>query len=91
MREGSIPLVNRITTETAFVRYHGRNRQGGPKDMTDQEWRDVRYLYNYNKEELTDLANKVRIIEQKLKRFMSYLIITRVGMSLKTLKHIRIC
>ena len=63
----------------------------GPKDMTDQEWRDVRYLYNYNKEELTDLANKVRIIEQKLKRFMSYLIITRVGMSLKTLKHIRIC
>ena len=54
--------------------------------MTDQEWRDVRYLYNYNKEELTDLANKVRIIEQKLKRFMSYLIITRVGMLLKTLK-----
>lgn len=47
--------------------------------MTDQEWRDVRYLYNYNKEELTDLANKVRIIEQKLKRFMSYLIITQVG------------
>lgn len=47
--------------------------------MTDQEWRDVRYLYNYNKEELTDLANKVRIIEQKAKRFMSYLIITRVG------------
>ena len=65
--------------------------KAGPKDMTDQEWRDVRYLYNYNKEELTDLANKVRIIEQKLKRFMSYLIITRVGMLLKTLKHIRIC
>ena len=64
--------------------------KAGPKDMTDQEWRDVRYLYNYNKEELTDLANKVRIIEQKAKRFMSYLIITRVGM-LKTLKHIRIC
>ena len=36
--------------------------------MTDQEWRDVRYLYNYNKEELTDLANKVRIIEQKAKK-----------------------
>lgn len=69
VREGSIPLVNRITTETAFVRYHGRNRQGWTKkDMTDQEWRDVRYLYNYNKEELTDLANKVRIIEQKAKK-----------------------
>lgn len=69
VREGSIPLVNRITNETAFVRYHGRNRQGWTKkDMTDQEWRDVRYLYNYNKEELTDLANKVRIIEQKAKK-----------------------
>lgn len=69
VREGSIPLVNRITTKTAFVRYHGRNRQGWTKkDMTDQEWRDVRYLYNYNKEELTDLANKVRIIEQKAKK-----------------------
>lgn len=69
VREGSIPLVNRITTETAFVRYHGRNRQGWTKkDMTDQEWRDVRYLYNYNKEELTDLAKKVRIIEQKAKK-----------------------
>lgn len=42
--------------------------KAGPKDMTDQEWRDVRYLYNYNKEELTDLANKVRIIEQKAKK-----------------------
>lgn len=31
VREGSIPLVNRITTETAFVRYHGRNRQGWTK------------------------------------------------------------
>lgn len=69
VREGSVPLVNRITTETAFVRYHGRNRQGWTKkDMTDQEWRDVRYLYNYNKEELTDLANKVRILEQKAKK-----------------------
>ena len=76
MREGSIPLVNRITTETAFVRYHGRNRQGWTK-RHDRPRVCVRYLYNYNKEELTDLANKVRIIEQKAKRFMSYLIITR--------------
>ena len=37
------------------------------KDMTDQEWRDVRYLYNYNKAELLDLAQKVKILEQKLK------------------------
>lgn len=40
----------------------------GLKDMTDQEWRDVRYLYNYNENELKDLANKVQILEQKAKK-----------------------
>ena len=69
VKEGSVPLINRITTEKAFVRYHGRNKQGWTKkDMTDQEWRDVRYLYNYNKQELTDLANKVKILEHKAKQ-----------------------
>ena len=38
--------------------------------MTDQEWRDVRYLYDYNEEELEDLAQKVKILNQKLKKFM---------------------
>ncbi|EHJ07593.1 DUF72 domain-containing protein [Staphylococcus simiae] len=69
VKEGSIPLVNRITNETAFVRYHGRNRHGWTKkDMTDQEWRDVRYLYDYNEEELTDLAQKVELLEHKAKK-----------------------
>lgn len=31
VKEGSIPLVNRITNEIAFVRYHGRNRYGWTK------------------------------------------------------------
>ncbi|PTF20318.1 DUF72 domain-containing protein [Staphylococcus devriesei] len=69
VKDGSVPLINRITAEKAFVRYHGRNKQGWTKkDMTDQEWRDVRYLYNYNKQELTDLANKVKILEHKAKQ-----------------------
>ncbi|WP_141607712.1 DUF72 domain-containing protein, partial [Staphylococcus lugdunensis] len=37
------------------------------KDMTDQEWRDVRYLYDYNQQELQDLAHKVEILAQKAK------------------------
>lgn len=66
--QGSIPLVNRITNETAFVRYHGRNEHGWTKkDMTDEAWRDVRYLYDYNKQELQDLAQKVKLLEQKAK------------------------
>ncbi len=67
--QGSIPLINRITNNIAFVRYHGRNAHGWTKkDMTDEAWRDVRYLYDYNKQELTDLANKVKILEQKAKK-----------------------
>ena len=66
--DGCIPFVNRVTHETAFVRLHGRNVHGWTKkDMSDQEWRDVRYLYNYSEAELQDLAEKVRILEQKAK------------------------
>ncbi|HBY84093.1 DUF72 domain-containing protein [Staphylococcus sp.] len=69
VKDASIPLVNRITSDLAFVRYHGRNVHGWTKkDMTDQEWRDVRYLYNYNETELLDLAQKVKILEQKAKQ-----------------------
>ncbi|CPQ99199.1 Protein of hypothetical function DUF72 [Staphylococcus aureus] len=35
--------------------------------MTDQEWRDVRYLYDYNEAELKELADKVKILEHKAK------------------------
>lgn len=66
--DGSIPFVNRVTHELAFVRFHGRNVHGWTKkDMSDQEWRDVRYLYDYNASELQDLAEKVRILDQKAK------------------------
>ena len=51
--------------------------------MTDQEWRDVRYLYNYNENELKDLANKVQILEQKAKKVYVILIIILVVMQLK--------
>lgn len=69
VKDASIPLVNRITSDIAFVRYHGRNVHGWTKkDMTDQEWRDVRYLYDYSEEELADLARKVEILNQKAKK-----------------------
>lgn len=58
--------------------------------MTDQEWRDVRYLYNYNENELKDLANKVQILEQKAEKVYVVLIIILVVMQLKMLKPIKI-
>ncbi|REH74437.1 DUF72 domain-containing protein [Staphylococcus felis] len=64
--EGSIPFVNRITHTKALVRLHGRNINGWRKqDMTDQEWRDVRYLYQYSEKELQELANKIVVLNQK--------------------------
>lgn len=65
---GSIPFVNRVSHRTALMRFHGRNVAGWTKkDLSDQEWRDVRYLYNYNEEELQDLARKIKILDQKTK------------------------
>ncbi|PHK48834.1 DUF72 domain-containing protein [Staphylococcus edaphicus] len=67
--QGSIPLINRITNGTAFVRYHGRNVHGWTKkDMTDEAWRDVRYLYDYSEQELQDLVNKVELLQHKAKK-----------------------
>lgn len=63
---GSIPFVNRITHEDALVRLHGRNVVGWTKkDLSDQEWRDVRYLYDYNESELKFLAKELQILDQK--------------------------
>nr|WP_279016912.1 DUF72 domain-containing protein [Staphylococcus schleiferi] len=64
--EGSIPFVNRITHQTGLVRFHGRNQYGWTKkDMSDQEWRDVRYLYDYSEVELQQLADKIKLLDHK--------------------------
>ncbi|MGV3243492.1 DUF72 domain-containing protein [Staphylococcus sp. 11261D007BR] len=66
--DGSIPFINRITHSKALVRLHGRNTNGWRKrDMSDQEWRDVRYLYDYNESELTSIAEKIQVLNQKAK------------------------
>ncbi|MGK3151238.1 DUF72 domain-containing protein [Staphylococcus shinii] len=66
--QGSVPMVNRITNETAFIRYHGRNVHGWTKkDMTDEAWREVRYLYDYSEQELKTLIDKVKVLEHKAK------------------------
>lgn len=65
---GSIPFVNRVTDQTAFIRLHGRNVHGWTqKDRTSEEWRNVRYLYDYNRTELEWLKNQVDILGHKTK------------------------
>lgn len=63
--DGSIPTVPVVTnSDMTIIRMHGRNFHGWNKpNSADTNWREVRYLYKYNKEELmewkqiiTDLA-----------------------------------
>ncbi len=51
--EGSIPLVPVATSKKVLVRLHGRNAAGWLNPGNREKWREVRYLYDYNKEELT--------------------------------------
>lgn len=55
----SVPFVPVVTTDKAFFRFHGRNTAGWNKPVKGEEWRDVRYLYDYPKQELRELAEKV--------------------------------
>lgn len=54
--DGSIPIVPVATnSEMTVVRMHGRNLHGWNKpNNADTNWREVRYLYKYNKEELVE-------------------------------------
>lgn len=65
---GSIPFVNRITDKTAFIRLHGRNAAGWTqKDLSSEEWRNVRYLYDYNSDELNWLIGQIKMLSHKAK------------------------
>ncbi|PAV28234.1 hypothetical protein CIL05_17870 [Virgibacillus profundi] len=60
--DGSIPVVPEVTTSNVtLVRMHGRNVHGWtkPKDR-ETNWREVRYLYKYNQEELLEWKNRVK-------------------------------
>lgn len=58
--EGSVPLTPTVTADVASLRIHGRNVHGWLQNgRTQQEWRKVRCLYNYNEEELRELAGHI--------------------------------
>lgn len=64
---GSIPTVLQpTTTEKVLVRFHGRNTHGWQK-KTDVNWREVRYLYRYNQEELLEWVTHLHQLHQKCK------------------------
>ncbi|WP_028591512.1 DUF72 domain-containing protein [Paenibacillus massiliensis] len=64
---GSIPIVPKAThPELTLVRLHGRNVSGWNQSDAPN-WREVRYLYNYNEQELTDWKHIILELQQQCK------------------------
>jgi uncharacterized protein YecE (DUF72 family) len=64
---GSIPIVLEATdTSKTLVRFHGRNVHGWQKKNA-KNWREVRYLYKYNRQELTEWAEYLQQLQEKSK------------------------
>ncbi|MCC3355778.1 DUF72 domain-containing protein [Bacillus sp. REN16] len=62
---GSIPMVLHPTDQNkTLVRFHGRNVHGWTKP-NEGNWRDVRYLYKYNKKELEEWINHIHMLGQE--------------------------
>jgi len=65
--DGSIPLVPVATSSKVLVRLHGRNTYGWLNPGNNEKWREVRYLYDYNKEELTYIQNVCEQLQKQAK------------------------
>ncbi|MFC0559426.1 DUF72 domain-containing protein [Halalkalibacter alkalisediminis] len=58
----SIPIVMEAThDDLTLIRFHGRNVHGW-NDPGDGTWRDVRYLYQYNLEELHEWKERLEVL-----------------------------
>lgn len=64
----SVPTVLQGTHNGAtIVRMHGRNREGWI-NKGNENWREVRYLYRYSREELEQWAEHLVVLEQQSER-----------------------
>ncbi|WP_242227113.1 DUF72 domain-containing protein, partial [Bacillus cereus group sp. BfR-BA-01315] len=63
---GSVPLVLEAThPEMALIRFHGRNIHGWLDK--GENWRAVRCLYRYNKQELEEWTERLHTLQKKTK------------------------
>lgn len=65
--EGSVPLIPIATSDKVLIRLHGRNTYGWINPGNNEKWREVRYLYDYNKEELAYIQKKVEQLQKQAK------------------------
>lgn len=62
---GSVPLVPVATADKVLFRIHGRNVHGWRNSGNAHNWRKVRFLYDYNEDELQSIASYVRQLRQQ--------------------------
>lgn len=65
--EGSVPLVPIPTGDRVLLRIHGRNIHGWRNPGNNEQWRKVRFLYNYTDEELIGLKKVVEKLQNTAK------------------------
>jgi uncharacterized protein YecE (DUF72 family) len=64
---GSVPTVLEVTnSDNVLVRLHGRNVHGW-QQRKGVDWREVRYLYRYNKEELEEWVLNINQLTKSCK------------------------
>jgi uncharacterized protein YecE (DUF72 family) len=64
--EGSVPTVLEPTDAKTIIRFHGRNIHGWNKNGRE-DWRAVRFLYRYNKQELEEWVRWIGELKKKTK------------------------
>lgn len=61
---GSVPTVlETANNEKVLIRFHGRNVHGWQKKTADN-WREVRYLYRYNNQELSEWVKHIKKLKE---------------------------
>ncbi|MET1013012.1 MAG: DUF72 domain-containing protein, partial [Paenisporosarcina sp.] len=66
--QGSIPLVPVSTNKNhSLFRLHGRNVNGWRNPGDAHKWREIRYLYEYNKSELDEIAQVIHNLSTQSK------------------------
>ncbi|HSI65897.1 MAG TPA: DUF72 domain-containing protein [Planococcus sp. (in: firmicutes)] len=67
--EGSIPFVPVPAREDkVLIRLHGRNVHGWLNPGNTKKWREVRYLYDYNEEELTEISQAIHELHKTVEQ-----------------------
>ena len=62
---GSVPFYPVATAKRALIRIHGRNIHGWRNTGNTENWRKVRFLYDYNRGELQEIGQNIKTLQSQ--------------------------